>query len=103
MKTVSFKKAVELFGGTNLTIKKGYYDCHGFFDMNGKTYYITSGDLRMRQRLDKNGERQATYCGIMYREAKDRKDYRGGINRWDFESKLFKMGYLVGNIPYKTC
>ena len=41
--------------------------------------------------------------GIMYRTAKDRKDYTGGTNQWDFNSRLQSMGYMLSDVPHKTC
>ncbi|MBO7713989.1 MAG: hypothetical protein J6S85_10495 [Methanobrevibacter sp.] len=90
MKKVSFKKAIQIVwpNATDIKLTKGYFYCSGFFDVDGQTYYISTGDLR-------------TNLGIMYRTAKDRKDYTGGINQWGFESILKEKGYVVGSIPHQ--
>ncbi len=92
MKSIGIRKAIQLFGGSNISVHKGYHYQSGFFDKDGKTYYIDTGDDRMM----KNGQ-----LNIMYREAVDRNDYsgRGGYNQWDFVSTINKMGYKIDKFP----
>lgn len=93
MKKVSLKKAIQLLGGENIKLFAGYYYCSGFFDKNGQTYYISTADIRTSP-LNHNHS-------IMYRTVKDRKDFVGGTNQWDFNQKLNEMGYEVNSCPYK--
>ena len=92
MKSIGIRKAIQLFGGTNIDIHKGYHDQSGFFDKDGKTYYIATGDDRMM----KNGQ-----LNVMYREAIDRKDFggKGGYNQWDFVRIINSMGYKINKFP----
>lgn len=91
MKAISFKKAISIVfpKAENIKLHKGYYYCSGFFTVDGQCYYITTGDTRMN-------------LGVMYRTAKDYKDYTGGINEWDFDSKLHSAGYRIGSVPQLT-
>ena len=91
MKSISLKKAIQLFGGTEIELHKGYHEQYGFFNKEGKLYYINSGDDRMRR-----SDRQ---LNIMHRTAENRKDYCGGVNEWDFVPTLNRMGYRVDKIP----
>ena len=92
MKSIGIRKAIQLFGGTNIDVHKGYHDQSGFFDKDGKTYYIATGDDRML----KNGQ-----LNVMYREAIDRKDFggKGGYNQWDFVRIINSMGYKIDKFP----
>ena len=40
---------------------------------------------------------------MMYRTAKDRNDFIGGTNQWDFNRKLQEKGYMLSSVPHKTC
>lgn len=92
MKSIGIRKAIQIFGGTNIDVHKGYHDQSGFFDKDGNTYYITTGDDRMM----KNGQ-----LNVMYREAIDRKDFggKGGYNQWDFVRIINSMGYKIDKFP----
>ena len=99
MKHVSFKKAIQIVfpEATDIKLSKGYYYCSGFFNIGDQVYYISTMDLRT---ADVNS---IGVCGVMYRTVKDRKDYTGGTNTWDFNSKLQAKGYKIGSVPHKTC
>lgn len=90
MKAVGIRKAVELFGGTDIEIKKGYHYQYGFFVKDGQLYYVNTGDDRML----KNGE-----LDIYYRTAKDRNDFTGGQNLRGFNYALNRMGCSVSKFP----
>ena len=94
MKKVSLKKAIEILGGTDIELKAGYYYCSGFFNLNGQLYYISTADIRT---TPLNNSRS-----VMYRTAKDRKDFTGGTNLWDFADRLAEKGYEVGSCRYKV-
>lgn len=92
MRKVTLKKAIELWGGSNIEMHKCYYYNYGFFDKDGQTWYYSSGDLRYN------------FHPILVRTAKDRKDYTGGINQWGFEKDLERLGYYVDKVkgvPHK--
>ena len=93
MKKVSLKKAIEILGGTNIELHRGYYYCYGFYEKDGQLYYISTSDIRT---CPLNSS-----ASIMYRTAKDRKDYTGGVNTWDFYDRLAKKGYEVSSCPHK--
>jgi hypothetical protein len=58
-------------GCTNIQFNYGFYFFSGFFTTaTNQIYYINSGDTR-------DGYRK-----LLYRTAKDYKDYSGGFNRW---------------------
>lgn len=94
MKKISLKKAIEVIGGVNIELKANYCEQSGFFEKDGQLYYINSGDIRMR--------RSDGQLNVMYRTAKHRKDYVGGVNRCDFVRELNNRGYEVVNCRYKT-
>jgi hypothetical protein len=83
-KIKSLRNAIRIVwhNAENIKLSKGYYFQSGFFDVDGQTYYITTGDTRLPY-------------GVMYRTARDRKDYTGGVNQWDFESLLSNKGYKL--------
>lgn len=91
MKHCGLKKAIELFGGTEIEIHKGYHYQYGFFVKDGQLYYINTTDDRM---LKRDGQ-----LDIYYRTAEHRKDWHGGTNLWDFVRKVNEMGYLVDKFP----
>ena len=99
MKKVSLRKAIQLVfpEATNIKLNKNYYYCSGWFNIGEQTYYISSMDVRTSN-INATG-----VSGIMYRTAKDRKDYTGGTNQWDFNSRLQSMGYMLSDVPHKTC
>lgn len=91
MKIVNFKKAIELLGYKIEKYTNGYNFRSCFAsDKDNNMYYFSIEDLRDYQPR------------IMYRTARDTKDYTGGVNQWDFEKKLEKLGYKVKE-PRKKC
>ena len=94
MKKVSLKKAIEIFGGTNIELKTNYCEQSGFFEKDGQLYYINSGDVRMK--------RSDGQLNVMYRTAKHKMDFVGGVNQWGFIRELNNKGYIVTNCRYKT-
>ena len=99
MKQVSFKKAIQIVfpEATDIKLSKGYYYCSGFFNIGEQVYYISTMDLRTPY------VNSTCDWGVMYRYFKDRRDYTGGTNTWDFNSKLQAKGYKIGSVPHKTC
>ena len=59
-------------GCTNVQLDYGFYYFSGFFTSgSGQIYYLCSSDIR-----------HFGYSMLMYRTAKDYKDYSGGSNQW---------------------
>ena len=87
MKSISLRKAIEVFGGTEIELKTGYHYQYGFFNKDGQLYYINSGDDRMRK---SDGQ-----LDVMYRTAQHRKDWTGGTNQWNFLKILNEKGFKV--------
>lgn len=98
MKKVSLKKAIEIVfpNATEIKLNKNYFYCSGWFNIGEQVYYISSMDVRTSN-INALG-----VTGIMYRTAKNRKDYTGGTNQWDFNNKLQEKGYMLSSVPYKT-
>lgn len=98
MKKVSLKKAIEIVfpNATEIKLNKNYFYCSGWFNIGDQVYYISSMDVRTSN-INALG-----VTGIMYRTAKNRKDYTGGSNQWDFNNKLQEKGYMLSSVPYKT-
>lgn len=81
---VNFRKGIELLGYTIVKYNKGYnYRTCFASDHNGDLYYFSIEDLR-----DDDPH-------IMYRTARDTRDYTGGYNQWDFKNRLARLGYYV--------
>lgn len=94
MKKVSLKKAIEIFGGTNIKLSRNYCEQSGFFEKDGQLYYINSGDVRMR--------RPDGQLNVMFRTAEHKRDFVGGVNQWGFVRELNSKGYEVTSCSYKT-
>lgn len=84
MKTINFKKAIEVLGYKIVKYNKGYNYRSAFAtDQRNSMFYFSIEDLR------DNSPR------LMYRTARDTKDYTGGSNQWDMEKRLYNLGYVV--------
>ena len=83
MKTINFKKAIEVLGYDLKKYSKGYNYRSAFAEKDGELYYFSIEDLRDEKPC------------LMYRTAKSLEDYHGGINRFDMEDKLAALGYKV--------
>ena len=60
-------------GATNIVFNRGHFYVSGFFTVDGQAYYFSLPDVRGSEyRMPQ----------LMYRTAKDYKDYTGGQNRW---------------------
>lgn len=84
MKTINFKKSIEVLGYNIVKYSKGYnYRTAFATDSNGDMFYFSIEDLRD----------ETPY--LMYRKCKDIHDYTGEHNRWDMKSRLERLGYTV--------
>jgi hypothetical protein len=68
-----FTKELKTIGATNIVFSRGHFYISGFFTVDGQAYYFNLGDVRGSEYRMPN---------LMYRTAKDYKDYKGGSNRW---------------------
>lgn len=69
------------FGCTDIKINYGFYYFYGFFtSKTGQIYYFNSSDVR-----------HFGYNRLMYRTAKDYKDYTGGMNQYINVDNLREM------------
>jgi len=68
-----FTTELKSVGATNIIFSVGHFYISGFFTMNKQTYYFKTPDVRG---FDNNRYK------LLYRTAKDYKDYRGGHNRY---------------------
>lgn len=103
MKGISLKKALQLYGATNIELHKGYYYCYGFFEKEGQLYYISTGDIRVSTPFQRMFvlTRACETRPSEARTAKDRRDYTGGTNQFTFVSWLKGEGYYLNKIPHE--
>lgn len=86
-----FKRVLtKIFGAEyNIELKIGHFDFYGFISKDNKYCYFSVGDLRT-DILGRN-----TFDRILYRSAKDNKDYTGGSNNYcsceEFENCVKRM------------
>lgn len=67
-----FNKELNSIGGKITSFNVGHYYISGFFrTKNNECYYFSQSDLR-----------HFNFEKLMYRTAKDEKDYTGGMNRY---------------------
>lgn len=88
---ISLKKALEMYGATNIEIHKGYQYRSGFFDKDGQLYYFSRD-------VDGSFMKPTT----LTRTAQHRKDYTGGTNQYVLDSWLKDKGYEI-SIPMSKC
>lgn len=69
--TNRFKKELESAGATDIQIKAGHFYLSGFYTVKGQAWYFSLTDVRG------GGD------SIMYRTARDYKDFTGGSNHWE--------------------
>lgn len=63
-------KAIAKNLNAELKFSHNYFECSAFFSVNGKYIYVHIGDVRFNN----------WYESVLYRTAKDDKDYSGGSN-----------------------
>ena len=73
-----FTKELESVGATNVQISRGHFYVSGFCTIDGQVWYFSLSDVRgMEYCLN-----QTCMGKLLYRTAKDYKDYTGGQNRY---------------------
>ena len=71
-----FTSELKSIAATDIIFSIGHFYISGFFTVNGQPYYFSSPDVRdMNYSLGINRQ-------LLYRTAKDYKDYSGGVNRY---------------------
>lgn len=88
------KTELEKIKATNIVFSVGHYYISGFFtNANGQPFYFSISDVRGS--LPVSGYQHP----LMYRTAKDYKDYTGGSNRWiNMEEDMFVQANEWGNV-----
>jgi hypothetical protein len=66
-----FTCELQSIGATNIIFNRGHFYISGFFTVNEQAYYFSLPDVRGNYTPE-----------LMYREAKDYKDFTGGVNRY---------------------
>lgn len=75
-------------GCTKIEIGKGHFYVSGFFTApSGQVYYISLSDVRSFREDD------MCFGSLMYRTAKDYKDYTGGSNQWVSLDKVQNVNF----------
>lgn len=90
MEQVSLKKGIETLypNATEIRVKRNHTTISGFFTVGEQVFYIS-------QELGQNYVKNLDKSGIMYRKAKDYRDYTGEQNIWDFSKRLEQYGLKV--------
>lgn len=74
-----FKRELEALGATNIKFNVGHFYISGFFtSKTGQVYYFSLPDVRGFS----YGNVQGHMNQLLYRTAKDYKDYTGGVNQY---------------------
>lgn len=77
-------KILTELGCKDINLDYGFYYYYGFFtSKSGQVYYLSCSDTRF-----------FGYIRIMYRTAKDYKDYTGGCNRYIEPKKLKEISLM---------
>ena len=73
-----FTKELKSIGATDIQIGKGHFYVSGFFTVDGQAWYFSLSDVRgMEYCLN-----QSCMGKLLYRTAKNYKDFTGGQNRY---------------------
>jgi len=76
-----FTTELKSIGATDIVFSVGHFYISGFFTIKGQAWYFSIPDVRgMDYCLANNPD--SCMCKLLYREAKDYKDYTGGVNRY---------------------
>lgn len=81
----TFKKEftceLQSIGATNIEFHRGHFYVSGFFTVDGQAYYFSLSDVRGMDYSIKNHP-DSCMSKLLYRTARDYKDYTGGKNRY---------------------
>ena len=82
-----FSKVLKELGCTDAVFSNGHFCVSGFFkNKKGNTYYFSLSDVRWMMAMPGTSK-----FNILYRTAKDYKDYHGGSNRFIDIDNVRKM------------
>lgn len=70
-----FTKELKKVGAVDIKFSRMHFCLSGFCTVNGQVWYFSLSDVR-------GMEFNYNHIQLMYRTAKDYKDYTGGHNRW---------------------
>lgn len=70
-----FTKELESIGATDISFSFGHFYISGFYYMKDQCYYFSISDVR-------SYAPNSLWGSLLYRTAKDKKDYTGGHNRY---------------------
>lgn len=77
-----FTNELKTIGAKNIVFSVGHFYISGFFTTSDdKIYYFSLPDVRGYVHA-KVTNPDSVWCKLMYRTAKDYKDYTGGVNRY---------------------
>lgn len=77
-----FTKELQSIGATNIKFSVGHFYISGFFTTNeGNIYYFSVPDVRDYSYCAATNP-NSCMCKLLYRTAKDYKDYTGGMNQY---------------------
>lgn len=73
-----FTKELQSIGATNIVFNNGHFYISGFFTLGSQAWYFSLSDVRgMEYCLN-----QSCMGKLLYRTAKDYRDFTGGMNRY---------------------
>jgi len=76
-----FTKEMQGVGATDIVFNRGHFYVSGFFTIDNQAWYFSIPDVRgLDYRILQNPD--SNMYKMMYREAKDYKDFTGGVNRY---------------------
>ncbi len=76
-----FTKELKSIDATNIVFSRGHFYLSGFFTLNNQAWYFYLSDVRSMDYGLKNHP-ESCRSKLLYRTAKDYKDYTGGQNRY---------------------
>ena len=76
-----FTAELKSVGATNIVFSKGHFYISGFYTVNGQVWYFNLNDVRGMDYALKNHPYSCS-SQLLYRTAKDYKDYSGGSNQY---------------------
>jgi hypothetical protein len=76
-----FAKELKSIGAENIVFSRGHFYISGFFTINDQPYYFSISDVRGMDYSIKYNPDSCT-SKLLYRTAKDYKDYLGGSNHF---------------------
>ncbi len=81
-----FSRELQSIGATDIVFSVGHFYISGFFTVNAQPYYFSVPVLpikfKVRGMNHLKTHPDSSTCKLLYRTAKDYKDYTGGVNRY---------------------